>query len=150
MKRATVVALLTAALFLFIAHLIAHAQEKVLSTRLIGTWKFVSGKYGGQQGDPGQGTTLKHITPAHFMLVSYDAKTGKVTRAFGGTYVVDGALYKETPRYGFGEDFQTVRDQEHAFECKVEADRLYQTGKLASGLTIEEVWERVKPEQGAR
>ena len=149
MKNATVVASVRVGLLLFSAHLIAGAQETGLSTRLIGTWKIVSGKYGGQEGGPA-GTTLKHITPAHFMLVSYDAKTGEVTRAFGGTYVVDGALYKETPRYGFGSDFQTVRNQEHTFECKVEADRLYQTGKLASGLTIEEVWEYVKPEQRAR
>jgi hypothetical protein len=150
MKRATVVALVSVGLLLFSAHLVADAQEKSLSLQLIGTWKIVSGKYGGREGGPGEGTTLKHITPAHFMVVSYNTKTGEVTRAFGGTHVVDGAHYKETPRYGFGSDFQAVRDQEHTFECKVEADRLYQTGKLASGLTIEEVWERIKPEQKAR
>jgi hypothetical protein len=149
MKKATVVALVRVGLLLFSAHLVADAQEKGLSTRLIGTWKLVSGKYGGQEGGPA-GTTLKHITPAHFMVVSYDEKTGEVTRAHGGAYVVDGALYKDTPRYGFGPDFQAVRDQEHTFECKVEADRLYQTGKLASGVTIEEVWELVKPGQRAR
>jgi hypothetical protein len=33
----------------------------------------------------------------------------------------------------------------HSFTCKIEGDRWFHNGKLASGLTIEEVWEREDP-----
>jgi hypothetical protein len=32
-----------------------------------------------------------------------------------------------------------------SFECKVEGAKWYHNGALSSGLTIEEVWERVEP-----
>lgn len=37
-------------------------------------------------------------------------------------------------------DFATVKGKTHAFTCKVEGNKWYHIGKLATGLTIEEVW----------
>ena len=113
--------------------------------KLIGTWKLVSAKYGDNDFDPKElGTTLKHITPGNFMWVSYDSDTGQVTRTAGGTYTLEGEKYVETPRYGISKDFDEVKDKQHTFTLKIDGDTLHQSGELASGLKLEEVWERVK------
>src|SRR4029450_9835124 len=68
--------------------------------KLIGTWKQVSAKYGGQEYKFPEGTTtLKHVTPTQFMWTSYDSD-GKMTRAAGGSYTLKGEAYVETPEYG--------------------------------------------------
>jgi hypothetical protein len=112
--------------------------------KLVGTWKLVSAKYNGKESTlPETATTLKHITPAQMMWVSYD-KDGKITRAAGGTYTLKGDEFTDTPEYGMSLDFAAVKGKTHVFKCKVEGNKWFHTGKLASGLTIEEVWERVE------
>src|SRR5207302_6937536 len=55
-------------------------KENSLQARLIGTWRLSSAKWGGQQSDfPKTSPTLKHVTPAGFMWVSYDPDTKKIT-----------------------------------------------------------------------
>ncbi len=111
--------------------------------KLVGTWKLVSAKFGGEEFKFEEGvTTVKHVTPSQFMWVSYD-KDGKVTRAAGGGYTLKGEVYEEFPTYGLGSDFDVVKGKAHTFKWKVEGNRWYHNGKLSSGLTIEEVWERV-------
>lgn len=115
-------------------------------TRLVGTWKMVSAKFGGQESDlPKESTTYKHITPTQFVWVSVDPQTKQITRAAGGSYTLKGDSYEETPVYGLSPDFDTVRDKTHTFKCKIEGNRWFHRGKLANGLTIEEVWEREAP-----
>jgi hypothetical protein len=112
--------------------------------KLIGTWKLVSAKYAGKESKVPEGfTTLKHITPAQMMWLTYD-KDGKVIRAAGGGYTLKGDDFTDTPEYGVGSDFDTVKGMTHTFKCKVEGNKWFHTGKLASGLEIEEVWERVE------
>jgi hypothetical protein len=114
--------------------------------KLIGTWKLVSAKYGGKESQFPAGTTmLKHVTPSQFMWVTYD-KDGKVTRAAGGSYTLKGDEYTETPEYGIGSDFAVIKGGTHTFRWKVEGNKWLHTGKLANGLTIDEVWERVEKE----
>jgi hypothetical protein len=109
---------------------------------LVGTWKLVTGKYGGQEAGFPEGTTmLKHITPTQFMWASYD-REGKVFRAAGGSYTLKGETYEETPEYGFSSDFDAIKGKTHAFKAKVVGNRWHSDGMLASGVTIEEVWER--------
>jgi hypothetical protein len=111
---------------------------------LVGTWKLLSGKYGGQDFKFPDGTTmLKHVTPTQFMWATYD-KDGKVFRAAGGSYTLKGETYEETPEYGFSDDFEAIKGKTHAFKAKVEGTKWHSDGMLASGLTIEEVWERVE------
>jgi hypothetical protein len=112
--------------------------------KLVGTWKLVSAKYGGEEFKFEEGlTTVKHVTPTQFMWASYD-KDGKVTRAAGGDYTLKGEVYEETPKYGISEDFDEIKGKAQTFKWKVEGNKWYHNGKLSNGLTIEEVWERVE------
>jgi len=122
----------------------ALADEPKTENKLIGTWKLVSAKYNGQESKlPETSTTLKHITPTQMMWLTYDSE-GKVTRGAGGSYTLKGDDFTDTPEYGVGPDFGIVKGQTHTFKCKVEGNKWYHTGKLANGLEIEEVWERVE------
>jgi hypothetical protein len=111
---------------------------------LVGTWKLVSGKYGGQDFKFPEGSThIKHITPTQFMWATYD-KDGVVSRAAGGTYTLKGETYEELPEYGISSDFDLIKGKAQTFTWKVEGDKWYHNGKLSNGLTIEEVWQRVE------
>src|SRR5204863_2798541 len=100
-------------------------------------------KYGGQDTPLEGNTRLKHVTPTQYMWVSYDAD-GKVDEALGRTYTLRGQSYEETPEYGVGDVLQMLKGKPQSFECKVEGNQWYHTGKLSTGLTVEEVWERVE------
>jgi hypothetical protein len=77
--------------------------------KLVGTWKLVSAKYGGRESDlPNQLTTLKHMTPVHYMWVSH-GEDGKVIRTAGGPYSFDGETIVSTPEYGMSADFEPIR-----------------------------------------
>ncbi len=120
------------------------SAEDATTSKLVGTWKLVSAKYGGQQSTlPKESTTVKHFTPTHFMWATYDG-VGKVTRTAGGTYTFNGKIMEDTPAYGMGPDFDVVNGKRQTFECKVEGKRLYQSGTLSNGTTLEEVWELVE------
>ena len=111
---------------------------------LVGTWKLVSAKYGGEEFKFEEGvTTVKHVTASQFMWASYN-KDGTVTRAAGGDYTLKGEVYEETPRYGISSDFDLIKGKVQTFKWKVEGTKWYHSGKLSNGLTIEEVWERVE------
>jgi hypothetical protein len=112
--------------------------------KLVGTWKLVSAKYGGQERKfPEGSTTIKHVTPVQMIWLTHD-KDGKITRAGGGSYTLTGDEFTDTPEYGLGTSFDVVKGKTHKFKCKVEGNKWYHTGKLDSGLTIDEVWERVE------
>ncbi len=113
-------------------------------SELVGTWKLVSAKYGGRDASFLAGsTTLKHVTPTQFMWATYSSD-GKVTRAAGGGYTLEGETYQEIPEYGLGADYGVVKGRTQTFKWKVEGNKWHHTGKLSNGLTIEEVWERVE------
>lgn len=112
--------------------------------KLVGTWKLVSAKYGGKEFPFPEGTTMvKHVTPTQFFWATYD-KDGTVSRCAGGPYKVTDETYEETPEYGMGADFEAIKGQSHPFTWKVEGKKWHHDGKLANGLTIDEVWERVE------
>jgi hypothetical protein len=112
--------------------------------KLVGTWKIVSAKYDGKEIQFPEGTTtLKHVTPTQFMWASFD-KDGKVDLALGGSYTLKGEKYEETPEYGVGDLLQSLKGKPQSFKWKVEGNKWYHSGKLSSGLAIEEVWERVE------
>jgi len=119
-------------------------EEAKTQNRLVGTWRLVSAKYGGQESKlPQVATMVKHVTPAQFMWATY-GKDGKVTRAAGGGYTLKGEVYEETPEYGLSSDFDLIKGKAQMFKWQVEGNKWYHTGKLSNGLTIEEVWERVE------
>ena len=142
----TALALICTAAFVVTGHAADEpAKDKPKpGNMLVGTWKLVSGKYGGQDFKFPEGTTmLKHVTPTQFMWATYD-KEGKVFRAAGGSYTLKGETYEETPEYGFSDDFDTIKGKTHAFKAKVEGNTWHSNGMLANNLTIDEVWERVE------
>ena len=112
--------------------------------KLIGTWKLVAVKYDGKERKVSdRDTRIKHITPTQFVWLNYD-KDGKVDMALGGPYTLTGEKYEETPEYGVGSVLTAYKGKVQSFTWKVEGDKWYHTGKLSSGLTIDEVWERVE------
>jgi hypothetical protein len=112
--------------------------------QLVGTWKLVSAKFGGKEWKAREGATkIKHVTPAQFLWVDYD-KDGQITSSMGGPYTVKGDKYEETPEYGVGPIVRAYKGKLQSFTWKVEGDKWHHTGKLSSGLAIEEVWERVE------
>jgi hypothetical protein len=118
--------------------------EAGVENRLVGTWKMVKAKYGGKETKIPEGTTeFKHVTPAHFMLAVID-KDGTIFAAIGGPYTLKGEKYEETPEYGLSEIFTNIKGKPQSFTWKVEGNKWYHNGTLNTGLTIEEVWERVE------
>jgi hypothetical protein len=111
--------------------------------KLVGTWKRVSAKFDGKDNPlPAGYTQLKHVTPTQFMWAIY-GEDGKLASALGGTYTLKGGEYVETPEYGM-EGFDELKGKPQEFKWKVEGNKWYHSGKLSTGLTIEEVWERVE------
>ena len=62
----------------------------------------------------------------------------------GGSYTLKGDDYVETPEYGLGDTLDQLKGKPQEFKGKVEGNKWHHTGKLSSGTTIEEVWERVE------
>jgi hypothetical protein len=71
--------------------------------------------------------------------------SGEVVAMACGKWKVDQDQYSEVPEFGMGSDFAIVKARNHVFTCQIVGDKWHHTGKLASGLTIEEVWERQRP-----
>src|SRR5438105_12936851 len=108
--------------------------------KLVGTWKVISAKYGGQEAKRPDGYThRKAVTPTQFMWAIHDGE-GKVAAVLGGSYTLKGDEYIETPEYGMGDVLEQLKGKPQKFTWKVEGNKWYHTGKLSSGLTIEEVW----------
>jgi hypothetical protein len=113
---------------------------------LVGTWKLISAKYNGQENNLQGITMLKHVTPVQFMWAIYD-KDGKVLSALGGSYTLKGDKYDETPEYGLADNQESLNDLKgkiQSFTWKIKGNKWYHDGKLSSGVSIEEVWERVE------
>ncbi|MBW3599822.1 MAG: hypothetical protein KY475_21445 [Planctomycetes bacterium] len=111
---------------------------------LVGTWKLVSAKYGGQESTlPQAATTLKHITPTHYTWLTY-GEDGTITRGAGGTYTLEGDEFTQTGMYDV--EPRKLLKGKNTYKCRVEGNKWYHTGMLANGLTIDEVWERIEKE----
>jgi hypothetical protein len=120
-------------------------DQKRTEQEILGTWKLVSAKYGDNELKVADlGITLKHVTSAQYMWLSYDSETKLISRTAGGTWRIKGDQYVETSEYGLGNDFEGLRGKEHSFAIRIEGDTWLHNGSLASGLKIEEKWERIK------
>jgi len=117
--------------------------EARAENELLGTWKLVEAKYGSTAYKVPEGTTeLKHVTAVHWVLTVFD-KDGKVGVVMGGPYAMNGDKYEETPEYGITEIFTNIKGKPQTFTWKVEGNKWFHNGTISSGLTIEEVWQRV-------
>ena len=121
-----------------------RGDDAKADNKLIGTWKVISAKYDGKEVKRPDGYThLKHVTPTQFMWAIYDGE-GKVEAVLGGSYTLKGNEYIEVPEYGMGGALEQLKGKPQTFTWKVDGNKWHHTGKLSSGLTIEEVWERVE------
>ncbi len=96
-----------------------------------------------------QGTALKHITPTHTTWIHIRPDNDEVYGLACGKWSLQGDQFSVTPEFGMGGSFLAVKGQKNTFTCKIVGDRWYSTGKLKtqeSSLTLEEVWERQRPE----
>jgi hypothetical protein len=132
------------AIALVCAFTAVKADEPKSDNKLIGTWKCISAKYDGQEVQRPEGfTQIKHVTPTQFTWLVYD-KDGKVSDALGGGCATKGNEYIETPEYGIGAVLEQLKGKPQVFTWKIDGDKWHHNGKLSSGLTIEEVWQRVE------
>ena len=95
-------------------------KEGSTINKLVGTWKAVSAKYGGEEIKREEGVThIKHVTPTQFMWATCD-KEGKVSAALGGSYTFKGDKYVELPEYGTGDVLEQFKGKPQEFTWKVE------------------------------
>jgi hypothetical protein len=121
-------------------------ESRNISESIQGTWKLVSTNYGSNPSGftdlPAIIVRMKLITDTHFTWVGFSTIDKKVSSSAGGKYTLDGNTYTESIDFGLNMD--TYIGQKHAFTVKVEGDRLFMSGSLSDGLSIAEIWERVK------
>jgi hypothetical protein len=123
-------------------------QQPKTATNHLGTWRLVSGTYGGTAASlPKEERRVKIITPSHFVWVAYDDKNRVVSSSMGGSCSLEGTKYTEIVEFFLPESMRTYLGKKQEFTIRVEGDKLYQSGKLSDGMTIEEVWQRVKAAQ---
>ena len=117
--------------------------EATVEKKLVGTWKLASAKYGGQETTlPQTATTLKHITPTHYVWLTHD-EDGTITRGAGGTYTFEGDEFTQIGMFGVAGSFPLLKGK-NTYKCKVDGNKWHHTGTLTNGLTIDEVWERLE------
>ena len=145
MKRHIVLLLLVVALAcLALASSGTEEEKPVPENPLIGTWKVLSARHGGVVSDlPQRYKILKHVTPTHYTWVWIDRTSSEVVMASGGTYSMTDNTYTENPSFGLGRVFRNNRGKQNTLNWRVEDNKWYHSGPLASGFRIEEVWERV-------
>ena len=114
---------------------------------LVGTWQLVTRR---GEAIPAEGpTSLKHLTPTHFFVLSADA-TGLASYGHGGPYTVSGGKYTESITHGFGAPFtQLLRGMTISFQCSLEKDGWHIVGEI-EGQTVDEWRRRVPPAPAVR
>jgi len=140
---------------LLAAGIAAHAEVNSPEGKvaLVGTWRLVSATYGDPGGKEGRDwiryvpegvVHLKHVTPTHFTVVTYDVSSRKVSIVGGGRYLSQDGVYKESVEYAVGGRLPELLGKEQTFALKIEGDRWTHSGTLTNGQRISEVWERIK------
>lgn len=111
---------------------------------LVGAWKRISARYDGKETKLTKcETVLKQVTSTHFLWARY-GEDSKVTHALGGPCTFKGDKYVETPEFALRGVPDEIKGKPQVYNSRVEGNKWYLTGKLRSGQTAEEVWERVE------
>jgi hypothetical protein len=118
----------------------AFAEE---GSDLEGAWEFVSGTFTDANGTgemtAKDRTALKVVTGEHFSIV---ARQPDGTFAHAGRCKTEGDKYTEQVEWGTDPD---LVGKTYTFESKVDGDTWTISGKMENlGLTLKEVWHRVK------
>lgn len=123
--------------------------EQELRDKLVGSWKIVSASFDGKPSELHRTSiTIKHITPVHVIWIGYQPEDRRIFRSAGGSWTTKEMKLVETMRYGLDEKFREGSfGKSLAFDCRFEEDRWIQSGKLPNGVFLEEIWQRVKPDE---
>lgn len=113
---------------------------------LQGTWKLELYKYGTGTSEfknrPENLKRIKLITDTHFIWITIDTATGRISEAAGGRYTVNGNAYTESIDYGY--NMETYIGTKCTYNIKIEEDILFLSGDLGRFGKIEEIWRRIK------
>ena len=96
--------------------------------RLVGKWRYF-GKDDKTE-DTSSTVTYKLLTPTSWTLTEVNKGDGKVIKTSGGAYKLEGNTYTETVEYG------TNNGMRIGFNCKLEGDKWYHSGKLPDQITF--------------
>jgi hypothetical protein len=111
---------------------LAAARDPGSGAHLVATWRLVSATYGppGDQFNyvPKELVHLKHVTPTHFTVVTYEVSSKKVTMVGGGRYSWQDGAYKETIEFAVGGSLPKLLGKEQSFSAKLDGDRWTHTG----------------------
>ncbi len=148
MRSTTFLVLLVCAL-VFVDGKSSHTADPVVDHQLVGTWKLVSVRNGGypdlfNYGPLSKRETIKHITPTHFMTVTY-GENGTVLWGSGGTYKLKEVQHTETIEYGIAPFEKPFKGKgiSRSFDINISGANLRLTESIPDG-TREELWERIE------
>lgn len=127
----------------FLTLLLFGVSCVVSAQNLQGTWKAMESS---GRATPEGYTTLKHITPTHFMWTMFD-KEGNIISGAGGTYTLKEGVYTETILYTLP-GMQSYKGRHASFNVKVDGKILTMSGYLEvkkdAKLQFSEKWERIE------
>lgn len=124
-------------------------DHEVLRQKLIGTWRIVSASIDGKASELHRTSiTLKLVTPTHMIWIGYQPEDRRIFRSAGGSWKVLDGRYVETMRYGLDATFREGSfGKSFGFDCRFEGNRWIQSGTMPGGVFLEEIWERLEPDE---
>ncbi len=127
---------------LFSVVIFINAQQDY--SKIIGTWKLVSYKYGDNETKqtPDSIRKIKLITQTTFTWVKYSVKDKIINNSAGGTYIWKDDNYIEN--LNFGLNMSGFIDKMQIYKIKIDDTSMQISGKLSNNLTIEENWKKVE------
>jgi hypothetical protein len=127
---------------LFSVVIFINAQQDY--SKIIGTWKLVSYKYGDNETKqtPDSIQKIKLITQTTFTWVKYSVKDKIIKNSAGGTYIWKEDNYIEN--LDFGLNMSGFIDKMQIYKIKIDDNSMQISGKLSNNLAIEEIWKKVE------
>jgi hypothetical protein len=133
----------TSLLFLFLVISSMNAQQD--SSSIMGTWKLITLKHGEKEikiAPEDSIQRLKFITQNSFVWIQYLKRNKIVRNSIGGTYTFNGNIYVENINFvGLG-SIESL-GASNAFKVKIIEDKMYLSGKLSTGVFVDEIWQRL-------
>jgi hypothetical protein len=123
------------------AMLVAPSQtssDQAKKSPVEGTWEFVAAP---RLSPPRK--EIKIILGGHFVFARYNAETGNLIYAGGGTYTLNSTSYTEHVDFMSQTISKGLVGKDQPFTVTVEGDTLSQTGTMTDGSKIHETWKRI-------
>lgn len=133
----------TSLFFLFLVIFSIYAQQD--SSKIIGTWKLISLKHENKEiliSSEDSIQRIKFITQSNFVWIQYLKNTKVVRNSLGGSYTFKDNNYVEKINFvGLGNI--DLIDAINTFKVKFVDDQMYISGKLSTGVFIDEIWKKM-------